>query len=41
MGLEEAQNAKFDLALGKLNLEPGSDVAGHWLRAGGATAPRD
>ena len=34
MTLEEAQNAKFDLALEKLNLEPGHDIARHRLRLG-------
>ncbi len=36
MNLEEAQNAKFDLALGKLNLEPGMTVLDIGCGWGGA-----
>jgi cyclopropane-fatty-acyl-phospholipid synthase len=36
MSLEEAQNAKFDLALGKLNLEPGMTVLDIGCGWGGA-----
>jgi cyclopropane-fatty-acyl-phospholipid synthase len=38
MTLEEAQNAKFDLALGKLNLEPGMTVLDIGCGWGGALA---
>jgi cyclopropane-fatty-acyl-phospholipid synthase len=34
MTLEEAQNAKFDLALGKLNLEPGMTLCENFFRKG-------
>ena len=36
MNLEESQNAKFDLALGKLNLEPGMTLLD--IGCGGAAA---
>ncbi|WP_197506936.1 class I SAM-dependent methyltransferase, partial [Mycobacterium sp. 852002-50816_SCH5313054-b] len=36
MTLEEAQNAKFDLALGKLNLEPGMTLLDIGCGWGGA-----
>jgi cyclopropane-fatty-acyl-phospholipid synthase len=36
MSLEEAQNAKFDLALGKLNLEPGMTLLDIGCGWGGA-----
>lgn len=38
MNLEESQNAKFDLALGKLNLEPGNDAARRRVRLGAAAS---
>ena len=41
MTLEEAQNAKFDLALGKLNLEPGMTLLDIGCGWGGAMQPRD
>ncbi len=42
MTLEEAQNAKFDLALSKLNLEPGItllDIGCGWDGAAAALRP--
>ena len=39
MTLEEAQNAKFDLALGKLNLEPGMTLLDIGCGWGGALVP--
>src|SRR5260370_38790958 len=39
MTLEEAQNAKFDLALGKLNLEPGMTLLDIGCGWGGALHP--
>ena len=40
MTLEEAQNAKFDLALGKAEPRAWDDVAGHWLRLARSAAAR-
>ena len=40
MTLDEAQIAKFDLALGKLDLEPGHDAARRRMWLGRRAAPR-